>query len=204
MNAMTDTQAVSLSPEDQGRANLYALLARLLYAGADTGLLKSLADAGGMFDGEEALPRAWQALSTAAASTSAEQSVADFDGTFVGVGKAPVTPYLSHYALDSGHEKMLVDLRDELMALGLVRDRKAVEPEDHIAALLEVMRHLVTRGDSDEALERQRQFFQRFVAPGFGGFCRAAREVELSAFYLSVIDLLDAFLSAEVGQFEMS
>ncbi|MEG0820204.1 MAG: molecular chaperone TorD family protein [Burkholderiaceae bacterium] len=204
VNAMTETETIALSSEDQGRANLYALLARLMYAGADAGLLRSLADAVEMFEGEGPLPIAWRKLAAAAARTNAGASVADFDATFVGVGKAPVTPYLSHYMVSSGHEKVLVDLRDELRELGLVRDAKAVEPEDHVAALLEVMRHLIARGDSDESLAAQQAFFGRFVAPGYRGFCDAARQVELSEFYQGTIDVVDAFLQAEVEQFEMS
>lgn len=201
---MSAIQAVALSPEDQARADLYALLARLLYAGPDAGLLATLAGAGEMFEGEQALPQAWRRLCQAAASAVAEDCRIEFDTVFVGVGKAPVTPYLTHYMVPVGHERILVTLRDELAELGLARGTQAVEPEDHIAALMEVMRHLVLRGDSERDWQRQKQFFMSYIGPAYEGFCLSANETPISEFYRSVIELLSAFLRAESLQSEMN
>lgn len=201
MNPMNE---ITLTPEDQARANLYALLARLLYAGPDRALLEALATSADMFEGEEALPSAWRKLAERAAQTTPQDCVLDYDSSFIGVGKAPVTPYLSHYLVSARHEQVLVDLRDELREMGLARDARSVEPEDHIAALLEVMRHLIERGDDDAAIERQAAFFKRYIEAGYSGLVAAAQAEALSPFYLAVVELLSAFLDAESKQFEMA
>ncbi len=75
-----------LSPEDQGRVNLYALLARLFSAGPDQALLDALAGAADAIDGDSDLARAWQELCSAAAQTAAVDATLEFDAVFVGVG----------------------------------------------------------------------------------------------------------------------
>jgi TorA maturation chaperone TorD len=194
--------ANALEPEDQARLNLYALLARLLHAGPDAGLLAAIAQAPDL--GEGPLGLAWRALRTEAARTDAPTATLDFDTTFVGVGKAPVTPYLSHYMASIGQEKILVALRDTLRELGLARNAQSVEPEDNIAAVLEVMRHLVAAGSDQDSLATQEAFFREYLQPGYAGFCNAARDLPASHFHVASVDLLEAFLDAEATQFEMN
>jgi len=56
--------------------------------------------------------------------------------------------------------KTLVQLRDDLMALGLARDAQMPETEDHVAYLLEVMRYLIAGDDVAVCnLTRQAEFF---------------------------------------------
>lgn len=201
---MNSLETLALSPEDEARANLYGLLARLLYAGPDAALLDALAASGDMLAGDQALPQAWRALCAAAATADATACGLEYDTVFVGVGKAPVTPYFTHYLTPIGQERILVDLRDTLADLGLARNARAVEPEDHVAALLEVMRHLVARGSEGVAFETQKHFFLRFLAPAYAGFCLSAKDAGISKFYLQVVELLEAFLAAETLQFEMN
>src|SRR5205807_6891703 len=54
-------------------------------------------------------------------------------------------------------------LRGELAALGLARRNEAAEPEDHIAALCDAMRHLIAEQQRD--LDEQRRFFARWIQP---------------------------------------
>lgn len=201
---MNPIETVALSPEDEARANLYGLLARLLYAGPDAALLRALAQSGGMLAGDQALPVAWRELCAAAGEADADACRIEYDTVFVGVGKAPVTPYFTHYLTPIGQERILVELRDALGGLGLARSASAVEPEDHVAALLEVMRRLVTRGGEDAAFAEQKTFFLRFLAPAYVGFCLSSNEVQISRFYAAVTELLGAFLAAESLQFEMN
>lgn len=192
-----------LAPEDAGRLNLYALLARLLHAGPDEALLRALAGASDLDAGDGPLALAWRALRAEAARADASAETVAFDTTFVGVGKAPVTLYLSHYMVDRGHERILVALRDSLRELGLARGSRSVEPEDNIAAVLEVMRHLVAQGSDSASLQTQEAFFREYLQPGYRGFCDATRELPATPFHVAVVDLLEVFLDAEAAQFEM-
>jgi TorA maturation chaperone TorD len=196
--------APNLAPEDEGRLQLYALLGRLFAAGPDDGLLELLAQSAGSIEGDGALARAFDALADAAAHTSAGDATAEFDATFIGVGKAPVTTYLSHYYATTRKEAVLVKLRGALTELGLARTAASAEPEDNLIAVLEVMRHLISAGSDDESLLRQRRFFSHYLEPAYRGFCGAARDTGLSDYYGAAVDMLEVFLDSEQAQFEMA
>lgn len=201
-----DTQAADaggLAPEDAGRANLYALLARLFSAGPDDALLRSIAASGNAIVADSELGRAWARLVAAAAQAGPRQATIEFDTLFIGVGKAPVSTYLSRYLPAARKETALVELRDTLAGLGLARKATSVEPEDNLASLLETMRHLVSAGSDAEALAHQRAFFDRYLAPAYKYFCVATAEVELSEFYRAAVALLEAFLDADLAQTQM-
>jgi TorA maturation chaperone TorD len=186
-------------PEDQARAGYYALLARLFYAGPDAGLLAAIANADEIVSGGEqsALAGAWNALASASRAMDAEAARLEYDGLFVGTGKAEVTPYASFYLAETGREKILVRLRQELAALGLKRAERAFEPEDHVAGLFDAMRYLISLGSEDAALQKQRAFFERYIAGSFGAFCAAIRATEKSSFYRHVAHFAQAFLVVE-------
>ena len=166
MSAINAAADVVLAPEDEGRLQLYALLARLFAAGPDEALLRALAQSTGSITGDGELAQAWNALAAAAMHTSARDATLEFDETFVGVGKAPVSTYLSHYHPGPRKEAVLVDLRDTLVQLGLARTAASAEPEDNLTAVLEVMRHLVASGSDPKSLQRQQEFFAPL--PGAG------------------------------------
>jgi TorA maturation chaperone TorD len=185
-------------PEDQGRAGYYALLARLYYAGPDAALLASIACAVEMVEGGglSAFASAWNALQIAARAMDAEAAQLEYDQLFVGTGKAEVTPYASYYLAETGREKILVRLRGELTGLGLARNPSSREPEDHVAALFDVMRHLISTG-SEDAAAQQKQFFERYLAASYSGFCSATSGSEKSNFYKHVARFTQAFLDVE-------
>ncbi len=191
--------APRLSPEDEGRAGLYALLARLWHAAPDAALLRSIAAADGVVAGDEqvALAATWRALQAAAAPTGAAAVAQEYDAVFVGTGKSPVTLYLSHYIAAAAAERVLVALRDELSELGLERRRSRHEPEDHLAVLCEVMRHLITLGATDAALQRQRQFFTRYLSPAYNDLFEQIFTVEAAHFYQHVARFTRAFFEVE-------
>jgi TorA maturation chaperone TorD len=186
-------------PEDQARAGYYALLARLFYAGPDAGLLATIADADEIVAGGEqsALAGAWLALAAAARATDAEAARLEYDQLFVGTGKAEVTPYASFYLVQTGREKILVRLRDELAALGLKRAERALEPEDHVAGLFDTMRYLISMGSEDVALQNQQRFFAQYIAGAYGAFCTAISASEKSNLYKHVAHFAEAFLMVE-------
>jgi TorA maturation chaperone TorD len=190
-------------PEDQARAGYYALLARLFYAGPDAGLLANIADATLSGGEQTALAAAWSALASAARATDAQAARLEYDQLFVGTGKAEVTPYASFYLAETGREKILVGLRDELGSLGLQRAQRVLEPEDHLAALFDIMRHLISMGSEDAALQKQQRFFDRYLAGSYRAFCDAISACEKSSFYKHVAHFAEAFLVVEHEAFKV-
>jgi TorA maturation chaperone TorD len=203
MSAPTVARDATLSPEDEGRLQFYALLARLFAAGPDEALLRALAQSAGSVEGEGELARAWNDLAAAAAKTSAHEATLEFDATFIGVGKAPVSTYLSHYLPVARKETVLVELRDTLVQLGLARTASSAEPEDNLTAVLEVMRHLVASGSDAQSLQRQRAFFARYLQPAYRGFCGAAHKADLSEYFKAAVHLLEVFVESDLAQYEM-
>lgn len=206
---MTGDRAIALqpdvAPEDQARAEFYALLARLWYAAPDAALLRSIAEAGDIpAEGEQtALAEAWRQLRAAAAVADPEALRGEYDSTFIGTGKAEISLYVSRHLVEVARERVLVALRDELAELGLARTGATHEPEDHFAALLEIMRHLATSGAGDAALQRQRKFFTRYMNRAYNPL---ANEVVASArtdFYKHVARFTRAFCDVEASSLEM-
>ena len=186
-----------LAQEDEARAGYYALLGRLFYAGPDAGLLQTIAGSAGIATAGGRLDGPWNALAAAARETEAEAARLEYDELFVGTGKAEVTPYASFYLAATGREKILVQLRQDLASLDLGRANTAREPEDHFAGLFEVMRHLISQGSDDAALQKQRGFFSAYIERSFQGFCLAVSANERAKFYEHVSDFAAAFLMVE-------
>ena len=181
-------------PEDNARAGYYALLARLFYAGPDAKLLDTISASSGMVADGGPLAGPWNALAAAARATNADAARLEYDEVFVGTGKAEVTPYATYYLSQTGREKILVRLRQDLASYGLGRSGAAHEPEDHVAALFEVMRHLISQGSGDAAMQNQRDFFGRYVEQSFPGFCTAISRAQKANFYKTVGVFAEAFL----------
>ena len=194
-----------LAPEDAARADFYALLARLWHAGPDAGLLAAIASADEIAaEGDQAgLADAWRQLQAAAAATDADSARTEHEVLFVGTGRAAVTPYASHYLTETARERLLVALRDELMELGLERNQATHEPEDHFAALLEIMRHLVAAGSSDAALQRQKNFFTRYMHRAYNPLTDRVMASTKTSFYACVARFTKAFCDTEAASLDM-
>ena len=188
-------------PEELARANFYGLLARLFHAPPDEALLEALASADELDAEDETLAARWRELIAAAATTPAEAVREEFDSTFIGTGKAPVTLYASAYSLRYTNETPLAALRADLAALGLARREHVGEPEDHIAALCETTRHLIAT--ERRSLEEQRDFYRRWLAPNVEPLCAAIEAHERASFYRPVSRVAKAFFSLEQAAFEM-
>ncbi len=195
----------ALSPEDRARADFYALIARLFYAGPDAGLLAAIAGADEMAgEGENiSLALAWKSLIAAAAAMDAEAAKEEYDNVFVGTGKAEVTPYATKYLAESMKENVLVRLRADLAALGLAREAGAAEYEDHFSGLCEVMRHLIFFGP-DVAVQKQKSFFLRYLVPSYAIVCDAAIASPNTNFYKYVARFTRAFLDVETESFGLA
>ncbi len=117
--------APGIDPEDQARADFYALLARLYAAEPDAALLESIAGADELTVDEgnvegETLAEAWRMLIAASAVMDAEAAAAEYIDLFVGVGASEVSPYASAYEKTPGRQP-LVEVRAALASLGLSR-----------------------------------------------------------------------------------
>jgi TorA maturation chaperone TorD len=190
-------------PEDRARADLYALIATLFYAPPGAELLQSLAEADEIVgeDDSVALAEAWAKLQQACAATNEEAVQEEYDTLLIGVGKAVVPPYVGAHVGESGAESLLVDLREFLKERGLGRQASVSEPEDHIAALCEVMRHLISvqRAGIDE----QRECFHQYIYRGAIGLCDAIQKAEQANFYKAVAGFGKSFFELEHTAFEM-
>jgi TorA maturation chaperone TorD len=187
-----------IAPEEQARANLYGLLARLFYAPPDAALLDAMASQAPL---EGDLGPAWHELSRAAAGADPEAVRVEFESAFIGTGKAAVTLYTTAYALRHASEAPLAELRSELARLGLGRRERVHEPEDHIAALCETMRHLVAGQKCD--LEGQSRFFSRWIHPAMEPLCNAVERSDKTFFYKHVARFAKGFCTLEHMAFEM-
>ena len=187
------------APEEQARANFYALLSRLFYAPPDEALLNALAQADELDSDDDVLASGWRDLCSAAANADAEAVREEYETVFISTGRAPVTLYTSAYSIKYASETPLAALRGELAKLGL-RGEKA-EPEDHIAALCDVMRYFIAEEQAD--LEQQKQFFERWIQPSAEPLCAAIERNDQTAFYKHVARMAKTFFSLEHSAFEM-
>src|SRR5919201_274198 len=190
-----------VAPEEQARANFYGLLARLFYGPPDTALLKALATSDELDAEDETIAARWRELVAAAATTETDAVRAEYDETFVGTGKSPVTLYACAYSIRYTNETPLAALRGDLAALGLARREQAGEPEDHIAALCDTMRHLIAQ--QQRPLDEQQRFFGRWIRPNYEQLCSAIEANERTSFYRHVARMAKAFFSLEQAAFEM-
>jgi len=189
-------------PEDAARADMYALLAALFYGSPSADLLDAIVAAPALAgQGDAALPPAWEELKRAAASADPEALREEYDNTFISIGEAPVLLYGSHYLTGYLHEKPLADLRRMLARLGLGRKEEVREPEDHISAVCDVMRHLILGGEA--GFEVQRDFFTRFIQPWYAKLADRLEIAPQLTFYRDVGRFTRAFFDVETASFDM-
>jgi TorA maturation chaperone TorD len=200
----TCTAPLPLSSEDQARADLYALLARLLFAAPDQALLADLAAADPICaEHDSALETAWYQLTLAAAVTDGQAVSDEFDALFVSTGTPRLNPYESRYLSGFLNDAPLARLRDDLGELGLARARGAGDFEDHLGALCETMRVLVSGGPgiARQPVLRQKWFFERHLAPWHARCLADIANAEESSFYRLVAVFALAFFAIEAEAF---
>ena len=192
----------TLPPEEVARANFYGLLARLFYAPPDAALLEAIAGADEIEAEDGDIAAAWRDLARAASAADPAALREEYESAFIGTGKAPVTLYTAAYSIKYSNEAPLAELRGDLAAMGLGRRNEANEPEDHVAALFDVMRSLIAGQES--ALETQRRFFGRWIWPIVEPLCYAIdTSPNTASFYRAVGRFMKCFLELEHSAFEM-
>ena len=140
----------------------------------------------------------------AARRLSREQIAAEYDALFQAIGKPEVFLYGSFHLAGAINDKPLVELRDDLRALGLERAEGVSETEDHIASLCEVMRFLIA-GDEVEIcnLEQQRRFFRIHLQTWVEALCDAVTANPRALVWAAVAQLTRAFVQVETQAFDM-
>jgi TorA maturation chaperone TorD len=180
---------------------LYALLARLLLAAPGEELLGALggADPIRAEQGSHALEEAWLKLTLAASVTDADAVADEFDALFVSIGTPLLNPYESRYLSGFINDSPLAVLRDDLGILGLGRARGAGDFEDHLGAMCETMRVLITGapGIARQPVMRQKWFFERHVAPWAARCLADIANAPGASFYRLVAGFALAFFAIE-------
>ena len=196
--------APMLSEEDQARAEHYAVLSRLFASPPDADFLAKLpALAATWGNAQSDLGRAWLMLADAARSINAEQLEEEYTRIFLTIGRPEVMLFASFYMAGFLMEEPLVELRHDLAELGLGRRLGVTESEDHIAALSDVMRHLIVTGPDAAGLARQKEFFARHIAPWFERLGDALENAPEARFYPRTAALVRAFFEIERFAFDM-
>ena len=203
----------ALPPEDQARANFYALLARLYASGPDPTLLQAIAAAPALggpasvdpLDDSKAAPlgATWDALRAASSVVVADAAAQEYVDLFVGVGKCEVNLHASHWLTGFMMEKPLADVRASLALLGLARRTDADIVEDHLSALCETMRLLIAghAGRAPADAGEQRRFFDRHIGPWVGMCAQAIRKHPIANYYRLVAEFTESFMALEHAAF---
>ncbi len=110
-------------------------------------------------------------------------------------------PFASWYQTGFLMEKPLAVLREDLAALGFERQSDTHEPEDHVAALCEVMAILISDGQD---LSRQAEFFNAHLAPWLDHFFSDLSTAKNAVFYRAVGRLGRAFIEFERNYLSMN
>ena len=198
-------------PEDMARAAFYGLIARLFYAPPDQQLLGQLLHMGAFDGAGEAsgaadarggkLADAWGAIVEACRTAFPAVLENEHTDLFVGVGKAEVTPYLTHYVIRYATDNPLVELRQQLTRWSIARRENANEPEDHVAGICEALRFAIAV--QHRSLEEQKAFFEHFLYRGGVAFCDAVTASGKANFYRLVATFAREFFELEREAFEM-
>ena len=184
---------------DATRSQEYALLAALLGGAPDTALLGRIAKLRG-----DATPLgvAHAALAQAADGANAEKIAREYFDLFIGVGRGELLPYGSYYLTGFLNERPLARLREDLRALSIERVETQSEPEDHAAILCEIMAGLIG-GQFPVAVEKERQVFEKHLAPWIGRFFADLSVAEAADFYRHVGVVGRLFIEIETQGFAL-
>lgn len=195
-------QPVEIAQEDSLRADCYALLAWVLRAPPSVAGLERLASLAG---DESDLGMSIRALASSAKRVSPEAAREEYHDLFVGLGRGELLPYGSYYLTGFLHERPLAKLRVDMERLMISRSEDLREPEDHIAALCEMMSGLISGTFGAPAdLSAQQQFFDAHIGPWAGRFFGDLEAAKSATLYMPVGTIGKLFMQIEAQAFEMA
>jgi TorA maturation chaperone TorD len=181
------------SSDQARRAAFYSLLAGLLRNAPDADVLAYCLSLD-TTDQKSELGGAINTLVLAAKHSDPQRLKEEFHELFIGLGRGELVPYGSWYQTGFLMERPLGQLRADLAKLGFERSDDVHEPEDHIAALMEVMAMLIYEGAPQE---QQRLFFETHISSWAKDFMKDLSVAETATFYRSVARLGSAFVAIE-------
>ncbi|MEJ2515625.1 MAG: molecular chaperone TorD family protein [Gammaproteobacteria bacterium] len=189
--------SVAVGEEDALRGASWGLLANLLGRAPDEQVLEVLSRIDRVGESADSLlAGAWGMLRDAAGKSSPAELSDEYHELFIGIGRGELVPYGSWYLTGFLMEQPLARLRVDLQALGFERQEGVKEPEDHAAALCDVMA-MISSGDDAVPLEQQSAFFERHISPWMGRFFRDMQEASAARFYRAVGSLGEQFIEVE-------
>jgi len=180
--------------EEACRAGTWGLLAALLWRVPEAATLERVEALGQLQSSGTELQVALAMLGLAARSSRPEAVDDEYHDLFIGMGRGELLPYGSWYQTGFLMERPLSLLREDLAELGYRRDTSVKEPEDHVAALCEVMALMIHEGLPQET---QQRFFSTHIDGWMGRFFEDLSKAESAIFYRSVGRLGEAFIRFE-------
>lgn len=201
---LSDSAAVEtgvVTDEDRLRADIYRLLARFLTqppSQADLTFAKSLEG------GDTAIGQGVRTFARIAGATETVEADDEYHALFIGVGRGELLPFASYYLTGFLHEKPLARLRNDMAALGIAANPDATEPEDHAAAVLDIMAGLIDGSFGEPlTLAKQREFYEAHVGCWMPLFFRDLEGASSSVLYAALAQIGTRFLEIESAAFEM-
>jgi TorA maturation chaperone TorD len=189
-------------PEERLRAHQYQVLAGFLAAPPDAGLL----DLASRFGGDDSeFGRALADLAVRAGQVTPEAASREYHDLFIGIGRGELVPYASYYLTGFLNETPLAKLRRDMARLGIARAETVKEPEDHIAALCEMMAGLITGAfGAPLDLAAQQAFFDGHLASWAPVFFADLEKARSAWLYVPVGTLGRVFMGIEKTAFMMA
>lgn len=175
-----------MTEQEQWRAQIYALLATLLSAPPEKGLLENISQLQ-ITEPDSGLGQAWHNLKQAAANADSDKVNQEYHALFIGLTQGELVPYGSYYQTGFLHEEPLAELRQDLGMLGLERQQDTKEPEDHIAAEFDVMRMILTAQGTP--VVDAATFFSKHIQPWSQKFFTDLANADNANFYQAVAGL---------------
>lgn len=196
-----------MPPEEAGRRAIYAFLATVMYGPPGeraSAIAKEFAVPG------SELGDAFQGFLDAFDDSSSQTNSSEYHDLFIGVGRGELMPFASYYLTGFLNEKPLADLREDLDALGFVRAPGVKEPEDHLAALCDVMGALIDgtweldgSGETEFDIYNQENFFKAHLRPWAGRFFADLETAKAAGLYRSIGRIGKEFMRVEEEAFAM-
>jgi TorA maturation chaperone TorD len=190
-----------ISDEDRLRAELYRLLASFL---SQSPSMDDLKLASRLEGGPTPLGKAVHSFARVAAQADASTADDEYHALFIGVGRGELLPYASYYLTGFLHEKPLARLRNDMAELEIIANPDATEPEDHAAAVLDMMGGMIdgTYG-KPLTLNEQKKFFDAHVGSWMPLFFRDLEGASSSVLYAALAQVGSRFLEIEKAAFDM-
>jgi len=188
--------------EHKDRASVYRLLAALLASPPNDELLQLVRniDISNEKD-DRSLTKAWQGLVNIAQQLSTDDIEDEYFNLFIGLGRGELSPYASWYLTGFLMEKPLAELRSTLSRLGFDRQRNVSEPEDHVAAICEVMSVIIS--ESELLFSEENIFFTQYIGPWMSQFFDDLSNAHSANFYKPIGILGKQFIDIEKKYFSM-